>query len=349
MYKPLTRRDILKISILSLGCLAFRKLPAQWPSDELKRPALRARVTVRSIYIYSEPNFKSERIGTLLRDQILRISEEIISTKGPAHNPRWYRVPEGFVHSAYLQRVEKMHLNAPLKWVQPGGQLGEITVPFTQSLRKTITYGWVKLYRLYYQSTYWITNLVEGPDGKLWYELTDDLLHVQYCVPATHVRPIPPEELAPISPEVPSREKRIEVSIPGQALTAYEGDQVVLQAKVSTGIPSNGPTPNGIPTDTPKGYFHVEVKVPSRHMGDGNLTDDIEAYELPGVPWVSFFHILGIAFHGTYWHDNFGRMMSHGCVNLRTEEAKWLYRWTHPVADPQDWNRKGHGTLVEIT
>jgi lipoprotein-anchoring transpeptidase ErfK/SrfK len=67
------------------------------------------------------------------------------------------------------------------------------------------------------------------------------------------------------------------------------------------------------------------------------------------VPWTSFFEFTtGVALHGTYWHDNFGARMSHGCVNMRTEEAKWIYRWTAPVARSTDWNRKGYGTRVEV-
>jgi hypothetical protein len=83
-------------------------------------------------------------------------------------------------------------------------------------------------------------------------------------------------------------------------------------------------------------------------MGDGTLSPDLDAYELIGVPWVSFFHKDGVAFHGTYWHDNFGRMMSHGCVNMRNQDAKWLYRWSAPFAEASDWNRKGIGTVVRI-
>jgi len=83
-------------------------------------------------------------------------------------------------------------------------------------------------------------------------------------------------------------------------------------------------------------------------MGDGNLTDDLDAYELPGVPWVSFFHAVGVGFHGTYWHDNFGSPMSHGCVNMRNADAKWIYRWTMPVIGYSDWYKKGQGTLVKV-
>jgi lipoprotein-anchoring transpeptidase ErfK/SrfK len=74
---------------------------------------------------------------------------------------------------------------------------------------------------------------------------------------------------------------------------------------------------------------------------------------LAGVPWTSFFTDKGHAFHGTYWHDNFGLPMSHGCVNMRTEEAKWLFRWSQPSAgfddiDKQTLDARGYGTAVDI-
>ena len=84
-------------------------------------------------------------------------------------------------------------------------------------------------------------------------------------------------------------------------------------------------------------------------MGDGNLTSDLNAYELPGVPWVSFFTTTGVAFHGTYWHNDFGRPKSHGCVNMRTEEARWLYRWTLPVVSPDQIRRIARGTPILIS
>jgi hypothetical protein len=76
---------------------------------------------------------------------------------------------------------------------------------------------------------------------------------------------------------------------------AYEYDQLVFEAEVSSGVPSRGESPNGIPTDTPQGKFHISMKMPSRHMGDGDLTSDLQAYELPGVPWVSFFTLSASA------------------------------------------------------
>jgi lipoprotein-anchoring transpeptidase ErfK/SrfK len=83
-------------------------------------------------------------------------------------------------------------------------------------------------------------------------------------------------------------------------------------------------------------------------MGNGILTSDTNAYELPGVPWVTFFAQHGVAFHGTYWHMNFGTVMSHGCVNMRTDDALWLYRWTVPVIKIEDWDKQGFGTQVTV-
>ena len=78
------------------------------------------------------------------------------------------------------------------------------------------------------------------------------------------------------------------------------------------------------------------------------MTDNINAYELPGVPWVCFFDQNGVAFHGTYWHDNFGYKMSHGCVNMLMEEAKWLYRWVLPETEASSWETRGYGTSVHV-
>src|SRR5450759_1705649 len=230
------------------------------------------------------------------------------------------------------------------------GLLAEVTVPYTQAYSNPRAGAWDPVYRLYYESMHWIMDIVTGPDGKPWYLLRDELLGVKYSVNSAHLRPIGAGELTPISPDVPPEKKRIEVSINSQTLVAYEGKQVVLQTKVSTGIPSLDKTQFKIPTDTPTATFHIESKMPSKHMGDGNLTADLNAYELQGIPWVSFFEpITGVGFHGTYWHHNFGMTMSHGCVNMRIAESRWIFRWANPTPTIADWERRGYGTLVVVT
>jgi hypothetical protein len=226
--------------------------------------------------------------------------------------------------------------------------LGEITVPYTRSYQYSRLDGWQPLYRLYYETVHWITALHEGPTGQPWYRITDYLMNADYSIPAVSVRTIQPEEYSPLSRHLPSSEKRIEVSITNQTLTAYEGDKIVLQSLVSSGLHSENLKKSEPPTDTPLGSFRIQLKMPSRHMGDGHLTSDLAAYELPGVSWTSIFHETGVGFHGTYWHNNFGRRMSHGCVNMRTRDALWLFRWSDPVFEPVDYYSKGVGTLVII-
>jgi hypothetical protein len=347
----LSRRGFLKMS--SVGALALTATPPGIfpPQDKefLPAPIGRGRITTSAIYVYSQPDFNSPRLGMLKRDELITVNAEVNSSYGPAYNRRWYELTDGFIHSAYVQRVEHAYENTgTLKNIPERGRLGEITVPYADSLRRIRPDQWQPLYRLYYQSIYWITGMDEGPDGEPWYRLTDDLLHAHFYIPATYIRPITAEEITPLSLYTPGDDKRIEISLAEQTLTAYEGSWPVLHTQISTGIPTKGPSPNGIPTDTPSGRFYVQTKMPSRHMGDGELTSDIEAYELLGVPWVCFFHKDGYALHGTYWHNNFGRKMSHGCVNLRSSDALWLYRWTTPVAGHRDWYRRGMGTRIDI-
>jgi hypothetical protein len=342
------RRDFIKLWGLSLGSFLPHSIRKWLPEEENIAPLGIGRITIRSIGLFQEPDFASPRLNRLSRDQLVSVIDEVHSPFGPSRNPRWYRLVGGYAHSAYIQRVETAHLNRKAPMIPESGQLAEITVPYSQSMRRSSLNSWQPAYRLYFGAIFWTTGFIKGPDGESWYEFTDDRLGVQYYVPTSHVRLIPRVELEPLSPHIPDGEKRILLSISDQSMQAFEGSQLVFHTSVSTGITSRSPSPNGIPTDTPTGNFHIARKTPSRHMGDGNLTSDLEAYELPGVPWVSFFHSDGIGFHGTYWHDNFGSPMSHGCVNMRNEDAMWLYRWTSPQIHHFEWYKLGRGTPVQV-
>jgi hypothetical protein len=282
MTPRLTRREFLGLSALAGSTLAFNPIKTLLPPGDLVEPIGIGRVTVSAIKIYQGPSFKSEHNGWRRRDQLVDLIEEINTPEGQYWSPHWYRVVGGYAHSGYLQRVEKAYINTPLEKIVEGGQLAEVSMPFAQSYRYLRPSGWNPLYRLYYESVHWIIEIEEGPDGEPWYGILDEKLHVLHYVPAAYLRPIPPEELTPISPEIPAEEKRLVVSTDEQTVTAYEGDRVVLHVPISSGVASRRPPANGIPTDTPQGTYHISMKLPSRHMGDGNLTSDLEAYE----PWV---------------------------------------------------------------
>jgi hypothetical protein len=342
MVEGLSRRGFLQVAGLALGGLAVPPVPTD-PSSSAEGIG---RVAASWVSLYAEPSFRSRRLTTVTRDVLLTLLESEAADEGPTYNPLWYRAAEGYVHSGNLQLV-RWNPQLPETTVPPDGALFEVSVPFTRSYREPDPSS-DPLYRLYFQAVFWVQSVLTGADGRRWYRILDDRLRVPYFVRAEHLRRVPPEEVTPVAPDVPARNKRIEVSIARQELRAFEHDELVLRTRISSGVPSRGPSPNGIPTETPSGSFHVEIKTPSRHMGDGYLTPDLEAYELPGVPWVSFFHSTGVGFHGTYWHTDFGRMRSHGCVNMRTDEAKWLYRWTMPLSEPDKLLISGHGTLVVV-
>ncbi|OGM21381.1 hypothetical protein A2714_02330 [Candidatus Woesebacteria bacterium RIFCSPHIGHO2_01_FULL_38_9] len=119
--------------------------------------------------------------------------------------------------------------------------------------------------------------------------------------------------------------KRIEVDLSAQTLTAYEGDTLFMEAEISSGklFP------------TPTGEFTIWRKIRATKMSGGQGAG---YYYLPNVPYVMFFSNSqvaagrGFSLHGTYWHDNFGHAMSHGCVNMKTRDAKKLYEWADPPA-----------------
>lgn len=100
----------------------------------------------------------------------------------------------------------------------------------------------------------------------------------------------------------------IEVDLTNQIMFAYRDNQIINGFKISSGTSSYA---------TVTGTYKIFSKYPAIRMtGPG--------YDLPGVPYTMFFY-KGYALHGTYWHNNFGTPMSHGCVNMETKDAFWIY------------------------
>ncbi len=125
---------------------------------------------------------------------------------------------------------------------------------------------------------------------------------------------------SPIVAPIPNQNgKQIITILSKQTVYAYENGQLVKSFLISSGVPS-------FPTVT--GNYRIETKYEKDDMsGPG--------YYLEDVPWVMYFH-LGYSFHGTTWHNNFGTPMSHGCLNMTVDDAKWLYDWS-PI-----------GTIVQV-
>lgn len=142
-------------------------------------------------------------------------------------------------------------------------------------------------------------------------------------------------------PGVPEGARWIHVDLSQQSLVAYEGDAPVFATLVSTGKPGH---------ETPTGLYRIQSKHVSTTMDDDSTEDG--AYSIEDVPWTMYFH-GNYALHGAFWHYTFGRVRSHGCVNLSPVDARWLFQWTTPTL-PASWHgifaepRRHPGTFVFI-
>ncbi len=156
-------------------------------------------------------------------------------------------------------------------------------------------------------------------------------------VPLVRLKLLEDYEVTPIHPDVAPDQKRIQISLANQEISALENQRLIYKTKVSTGLVY----------PTPVGEYSIYSKWWSRQMQGFNPNGS--TWDLPAVPFVMYFDAKGDAIHGTYWHHNFGHPMSHGCVNLKTEDALWFYRWTTPNNQDFDtqtqWDK---GTRVVI-
>jgi lipoprotein-anchoring transpeptidase ErfK/SrfK len=332
-----SRRSFLKWSSLLAGGLLLPPLPP----DEAPRQVEQLGRAVRGLYVYERPSFQSRQLNFLSADTVFNIFGSAPAEED-LPNKTWWRVRRGFVHSPPVQLV-RWEPQAASTEVPEGGFLGEVSVPVAASrLGPGSQYKFG--YRFYYGTTHWITRASVDEAGQVWYGVRGDRTQAFSWVKGEQIHRVTPEEIASLSPEV--QDKRIEVSLEQQLLRCYEAGRLVLEAPCSTGVPlrrENGQVIYG----TPVGEWQVIRKRASRHMAGDDLAA-ADFFDLPGVPWVSYIHWWGVAIHGTYWHNDFGRPRSHGCINLPNETAKWIYRWTMPVVPPGEEELEAKGTDVVV-
>ncbi len=300
------------------------------------------RVVTNGVKMYASPSLTGEVRKATYMDQILPITRITLGEDEPAYNRVWYEAgSDGYIHSGSVQPVE-LKLNTPLAAVPEDGLLAEVSVPYTDTLWNPRRPS-VIAYRFYYSTVHWITGLYEDNDGKLWYTVPDDKWGFTYYADATHLRPISQDELTPLSAHVPPEEKRLEVHLKEQAVIAYEGDTPVFMTRTATGAKFRDGD-----FRTSVGQYITNRKRPSRHMAAGDPAAP-NSYDLPGIPWVSYLTESGISFHGTYWHNDFGKPRSHGCINLSSDAARWVYRWSTPhVPLGERTYAEDLGTAVEV-
>lgn len=171
-----------------------------------------------------------------------------------------------------------------------------------------------------------IKDATTTPSG-VWYEITfnewlryPERVHGRWFVPASEYARVfiatKSEELT--KDTVRPTHKYIVVDRSDQTLYAYENDVLVMTQTISTGI---------LATPTPRGTFTIYKKTPSRYMQGPLPGISTKQYDLPGVPWNLYFTEQGGVIHGAYWHDQFGKPWSNGCVNVPQGPAEELYHW----------------------
>lgn len=341
-----SRREFLRMSCLG-GASFFFGFPFD-KSFNLPNPGSvyssypLGRILYEGVQSFQEPHEKTQPVNTYTVNDVVDILDPIVIRSDRLQDETWHPLQDGsFIKASSFQPVRDI-VNEVREDVPKSGLLAEITVPFTtawhdnKNIRKPNE-------TFYYGSTHWVYGLGKGPDEKIYYLVREDRWGDGYYVQAAHMHIINEEELAPISADVKLPEKRIQISLNDQIVIAYEKDQPVFMSAMASGLITNEKD-----LSTPPGRYTITYKRPSRHMVHSDLIGSTSS-ALFGVPWVSYFTSRGIAFHGTFWHNEFNHPRSHGCVNLPIPAARWLYLWALPVVPPKEKTYvSNYGTPVEV-
>lgn len=360
--EKINRRDFLKLGVVSLGALAF--LPGKYGRVHSALPDFKTGVRLGRVFhkadVKSKPDSDSSTVKTFYQDDVVEWQRDLLGTAPSLYstNRKWVETPDGYIPAIDLQPVEAI-LNTPLtnlpQQATEKGMWVEVTVPYVDitlanpPAKSPLLIEDANAYRFYYSQVFWADDLKVDDSGNTLYHVLEK--HGSYgdefWADARAFKQITQEDISPISPDV--EDKKILVDVTHQTLSCYEGNREVLWSRVSTGAKFNS---EGVAVDawsTPVGDYHVvNRKFISIHMGGGSAAS---GYELFGVSWTSIFATGGVAMHSTFWHNNYGEPMSHGCVNLNPEDAKFIYRWTMPQA-PYESGRieqSGYaGTSVQV-
>ncbi len=358
----LSRREFLQLSALGLGSLALGpRLPRQRPLSGLPdfpEGEMLGRA-ISSIPLRVRPDADSAVVRTLYEDEIFPVIRRVVGTNLYRVNQTWVETPEGYAWSPDVQPVFNQP-NQPVRRL-PETSLGEgmwaeVSVPYVDLtlanpparapwLINRLETGLPP--RFFYSQIVWVDQVMIDDNDQVFYRLNEKYGYGDiFWAPAEGLRPITPEEMTPLSPEV--EDKRIVVDIDRQTMSCYEGNTEVYFARVSTGALYNIRGERVDEWGTPPGQHRIWRKAVSLPLTGGSAET---GWALPAVGWISLFVGTGVAFHSTYWHNNYGVPTSRGCVNCAPDDAKWVFRWTLPQVayDPGDVTvGMPGGTLIEV-
>jgi lipoprotein-anchoring transpeptidase ErfK/SrfK len=368
-----SRRDFLKLAGLGMGAFSMHtfsskvySLPIDNSVNFLEFPQAHllgrnctadTNLSGGKIQIRTLPNINSAIVRDVFRDEVFpwlkEVSTDIIDYNLP--NQRWVETPEGYIHSLYLQPCRNL-VNDPMISLPDGkGFWAEVTVPYVDLFldNPAPVSGWMRDHvtfqlqpRLYYSQVMWIDQIRTGDSGRIQYHINErygnpgDLFWAEGAA----FRPLTSEDISPINPEVDPVTKKVVINLTYQTLTCKEGDREVYFCRVSTGMQEGF---------TPMGEFAIWRKLLSVRMSANTVAS---SYDLPGISWTTLFVGDGVAIHAATSHNDFGTVRSHGCVNCKPEDAKWIFRWTQPEVGLDtgektwnDWKSGSTHIIVENT
>ncbi|RMF47370.1 MAG: L,D-transpeptidase [Anaerolineae bacterium] len=354
----ISRRQFLQLAGLGLGGLALRPLRRWFALPDFPKHSRLGRVATGKVELKVRPDYDSETVGVLYDDAIVPWLHEVVGYRPGRNNQRYVETPQGYIWSADLQPVA-VHLNEPVQKLPVMGDVRgmwvEVTVPYVDAAlaNPPARSPWIKFRlesglppRLYYSQILWVDDLRVDEDGQTWYRINERYGNPGdiFWADARAFRPLTPEDCSPIHPEAEDKRIVVDVTYDRQYLSCYEGNTEVYFCRISSGR-GEGSTPI---TPAYSDGFPIWRKLFSVHMAGGTNAD---GWDLPGIAWTSLFVGEGVAIHSTFWHNNFGEPMSHGCVNVAPDDARWIFRWTQPDVDFAAGDRTivGSGsTLVKV-
>lgn len=344
--QPISRREFLNLAALGLAGLT---IPPRILQPELKMNGLvdfpksdkLGRVAKGLVEVKARPVYNSQTIETLYEDAVIPWLREVTGEE-PTYvfnNQKWVETTNGYIYSPLLQPVKDLPnqilTDLPVSSRGPG-LWAEVTIPYVDVKLENppSENSWVEAkieeglpVRLYYKQVFWVDQIKQDPDGKVLYRVNPnyyggiDMLWAD----GRAFRPISADEISPISPDV--EDKRIRIDVSHQTLSCFEGNTEVYFCRVSSGALYDYQGNRVDYWETPPGKHIITRKYISLQMSGGTTG---AGYDLPGIGWSIIFATGGVAIHSTFWHNNYGDTMSHGCVNVDPEDAQWIFRWTMP-------------------
>lgn len=373
--RPVSRRDFLNLAGLGLGAMAMGPLTSRlelyrnnrsvrlpdFPQGDLLGRNCTADTSMEwggTIPIMARPEIGGSKVRDAHRDEVFPWLKEVSAVNIDLNlpNQRWVETPEGYIHSLYLQPCRNLP-NLPLSALPDGqaGFWGEVTVPYVDLLMDNPgpVSGWMRDHvslrlqaRLYFSQVMWIDGIRTSDLGTIQYHVnelygrTGDLFWAEGAA----FRPLTPEDVSPINPDVDPATKKVFVNTSYQTLTCKEGSKEVYFCRVSSGM---------LEGTTPLGEHAIWRKLISVRMAANTVAS---SYDLPGISWTTLFVGDGVAIHAATSHNDFGTVRSHGCVNCKPEDAKWIFRWAQPEVGLEtgeitwtDWTKGSTHVIVEDT